>query len=127
MEVALTAFGAMTKILVVSIVGVVIAIYPRGNPTMPKEAMQHMSRVSSWVFLPFLILYSMANGLTPKSLAKSSILILFSLVGNVLGFAIARCFEWVHCNRRLGRVVTIACGTPNQVLHVLFFLFSLSR
>ena len=121
----LTAFGAMAKIFIVSAIGVYIATTPKGDPVFPPSCMKQISRVSNTVFLPYLIVYSMASAINGEILAKGCVLILFSAGANIFGIWLAGKFEWIHDDRDFGRVVTIACGTPNQLSLPIMVLTSM--
>jgi hypothetical protein len=83
-EVMLASFYAMLRVFLTSSVGVFIASYPAGNVIFPPSCMQQISRVSNFVFLPFLIVYSMASALTLPLLLKGSVLILFSIISGLV-------------------------------------------
>ena len=129
-DVIMAAFGAMANVFICSIVGVYIASYPKGNVIFPATCMQQISRVCNEVFLPFLIMGSMASAITAHTLVNGLVLILFSTVSNIIGLMLGTLLEGFHnaqtdAEWNFARAVTIACGTPNQLSLPIMVLWSM--
>ena len=92
-----------------------MALFPRRNPILPPQALKLLSRLSMYIFGPALTFYSTSSHLNWERVKASLVLAAFSFFQNVLSSLVARLFRPCHKDERLGRVVEIAVGTPNQV------------
>jgi len=116
----LAAAGAMVRVFLTSVVGVVIASVPIGGEIlMTPTAMKLFSRMSNYLFLPFLIIYSSGSSMNTNLLGKGVILIFFSAFGNTLSSLVAMLCEQLHGSsveeKQFAKVIRLAVGTPNQL------------
>ena len=123
-DIALNAFSAMMKIAFMSFVGVFFAKYPRKKPILTIEFIQTLSKLSTNVFIPCLIVTSLGSGVNQDLLSRIGILILFCLIINGLSYTLAytvgRCLHGTSDN--LFTAMTVAIGSPNDMALPLMIL-----
>jgi len=88
-DVMLNAISSMATVSLVSLVGVVCALYPTGDPLMSPVFLRQVARLSSQVFLPALMIYVLGSGLSLRILSDLAILIPFAVLISVVSFVIA--------------------------------------
>jgi predicted permease len=120
------AFGAMMKIFLVSVIGVLSAKYPKGNPLLPRPVIQHISRFSNIVMVPCLIIGGLGSSLSINLLKRVGILIPFSIFTNILSFIIAKYLKILHeSDEMLYKASFITVGSPNTISMPLMIMQSL--
>ncbi|GMH54423.1 hypothetical protein TrRE_jg8018, partial [Triparma retinervis] len=118
---------AMSHVFLISCVGFSLSLFPRSNPLLPAPLLKQLSRLSISIFAPALIIYSTSSALNWDLFKKSIILCLFSISQNLLSLLIGRCTRCLHPDRRFGRVIEIAVGTPNQLSLPIMVMLSMCK
>jgi predicted permease len=129
-----SCFAAMMRIFLVSAVGAFAAKFPRNNRefmdinfvtytniniilallTLP--AIKYISRLSTFVLVPCLIINALGSALSVALLTKMGLLIPFCLFINLLSYGIGYCFKFVHeKNEPLFQASLVAVGSPNSI------------
>ena len=124
--VAANAFGAMMKIFLVSVVGVLCAKYPRGNPLLPVPVLKNVARFCNAVLVPCLILGNLGASLSWGLLTRVGIMVPLSILNNMISLGAARLLKPLHENDELlykASVLTVA--SPNTISMPLMVLQSL--
>ena len=80
-----------------------------------------------FVFSPALTFYSTSYHLDWERVKVALILAAFSFFQNILSFFVARCFRRFHKDERLGRVVEVAVGNPNQLALPILVMLSMCK
>ena len=62
LDVGLTALVAMGRIALLSAVGYLCAVYPTGAPLLPPPTVKILSRISTTLLLPSLIVVALGKG-----------------------------------------------------------------
>ena len=117
-EIALNAFSAMSKIALMSCVGVFLAKYPKHKPIMNLEFIQTLSKLSNNVFVPCLILTSLGSGVNLDLLSRIGVLVLFCAIINLISFFFAHTLGWwLHgrCKDDMYIALAVAIGSPNAI------------
>ena len=117
-EIAFNAFSAMSKIALMSCVGVFLAKYPRSKPIMNLEFIQTLSKLSNNVFVPCLIMTSLGSGVNLELLSRIGVLILFCAIINLISFFFAHTIGWwLHgrCKDDMYIALAVAVGSPNAI------------
>jgi len=77
---------AMMKLLLISIVGIISARYPKNEPILPPSSLRYLSRLSNIVLTPCLILSSLGGTINFELFQRIGILTLFCFIINILSF-----------------------------------------
>ena len=118
---------AMSHVFLISAVGFCLSLFPRSNPLLPAPLLKQLSRLSISIFGPALIFYSTSSALDWVLFKKAIILCLFSVSQNLLCLVIGRMFRCFHPDRRFGKVIEIAVGTPNQLSLPIMVMLSMCK
>lgn len=110
------------KLLVISIVGILAAKYPKNDPILPPGALKHMSRLSNIVLLPCLIIKSLGGTINVSLLLRIGILTLFCFMINSISFLICDVIGYrIHGeengnrNSELFIAIKVAVGNGNAI------------
>lgn len=121
-SIILSSSKAMMKLLVISIVGILAAKYPRNDPILPPGALKHMSRLSNIVLLPCLIIKSLGGTINFSLLLRIGILTLFCFMINSISFLICDVIGYrIHGeengdrNSELFIAIKVAVGNGNAI------------
>lgn len=128
-SVALASLSAMARILIISIVGYVSALYPKNQPFLDVLARNRLSRINTYICMPCTILYILGVGLTPAIFDKVLIMVVFALctftgsyiIGYVLGGFL------IEDDKILYQAVVVAIGTPNSVSFPMMIMESMCQ
>ena len=101
--------------------------FPRSNPLLPAPLLKQLSRLSMFIFAPALIIYSTSSALNWSLFKKAIILFVFSICQNLLSLLVGRLTRCLHPDRRFGRVIEIAVGTPNQLSLPIMVMLSMCK
>lgn len=120
------AFGAMMKIFLVSVIGVLSAKYPEGNPLLPTPVIKHISRFSNIVMVPCLIIGGLGASLSLNLLRRVGILIPLSILNNLISMGIGRCLSCIHeQDEMLFKASVLTVASPNTISMPLMVMQSL--
>lgn len=128
-SVSLASLSAMARILLISIVGYVSALYPKNQPFLDVVARNRLSRINTYICMPCTILYILGVGLTPAIFDKVSIMVVFALctftgsyvIGYILGGFL------IEDDKILYQAVVVAIGTPNSVSFPMMIMESMCQ
>jgi hypothetical protein len=118
LQIAANAFSAMARVGITSVVGIVLAKFPKAKPLMPLQFLQQLSRLSNNVFVPALIVESLGSGVNVSMLKRMGVLIPLCAVINLTSFALAHTFGWFMHGRKqddMYLALTVAIGSPNAI------------
>ena len=116
-NIIVTTLLALLKIVIISIAGILCAIYPKNDPLLSQAALKYLSRLSNLLFLPCLVVASLGSALSPSILRRIGIMIPFGLVIICISYMIVNTLGTLMHEKdaRLFRAVAIAVGSPNAV------------
>jgi predicted permease len=108
---------AMVKIFLISIVGVVLAKYPKKDPILPPLMLKYLSKLSNNVFVPCLIISSLGSAITYQLLQRIGILIIFSGITNLISYGFGFSFgRLLHgSDDAMFIALIVAIGSPNAI------------
>jgi predicted permease len=86
LSIMLNAFAAMTKIFLISAVGIFLAKYPAKDPMLPAIMIKYLSKLVNNVFIPCLIINSLGSAITAELLQRIGVLVLFCFVANAISY-----------------------------------------
>jgi predicted permease len=115
-SVMLNAVSSMATVSLVSLVGVLCALYPTDNPLISPAFLQQIARLSSLVFLPALMIYVLGSGLSLKIISELGILIPFAFLISIISFVIANSVGKVivRDDTSLRSGLIVCCCMPNS-------------
>jgi hypothetical protein len=78
----------MIKLLLISLVGIFGALYPRNDPIIPQESLRYLSRLLNLILLPFLVIYSLGSTLSIQLLSDLGVLIFYCFLVVITSYLI---------------------------------------
>jgi predicted permease len=116
LQVFLMSFSAMTKVAILSSVGILCCIYPKDSPILTPQLTKGLSRLSNFVLIPALITASLGSTVTVPLLQRFGILIVMCVIVMLISYMNTWAFKWLHeDNRMLFSAVMVAVGSPNAI------------
>jgi predicted permease len=116
LSIMLNAFAAMTKIFLISAVGIFLAKYPAKDPMLPAIMIKYLSKLVNNVFIPCLIINSLGSAITAELLQRIGVLVLFCFVANAIsyffGYTVGRLLHG-RSDDAMFIALTVAIGSPN--------------
>ena len=115
---AMNSFQAMLKVFIVCFVGFLAAKYPRGSPLLTKPALQVVSKLSTYIFIPCLTMSSLGSSLSFPMLQKIGFIVLCSPFVTVVSQLMMRLCSGMmdaSTNDALLKVIYVAVGFPNTI------------
>lgn len=116
LSIMLNAFAAMTKIFLISAVGIFLAKYPAKDPMLPAIMIKYLSKLVNNVFIPCLIINSLGSAITAELLQRIGVLVFFCFVANAIsyffGYTVGRLLHG-RSDDAMFIALTVAIGSPN--------------
>lgn len=116
LSIMLNAFAAMTKIFLISAVGIFLAKYPAKEPMLPAIMIKYLSKLVNNVFIPCLIINSLGSAVTAQLLQRIGVLVLFCFVANAIsyffGYTVGRLLHG-RSDDAMFIALIVAIGSPN--------------
>lgn len=85
-SIILSSSAAMLKLLLISIVGILCAKYPKNDPILPPVSLRYISRLSNIVLLPCLILKNLGGSVTLSLLGRIGGVTIFCFITNSISY-----------------------------------------
>jgi hypothetical protein len=124
-QVLITAVLAMAKILVITLLGVLCALRPKGDPLFPQALLQQMGRLCNLLFLPALIASSIGANVTLASLQEYLPLLFGDTVVRIIGYIVVLlCGKLLPVEPRVFRAVKVSTGLASAAVCKCFSVCS---
>jgi hypothetical protein len=126
-QVLITAVLAMAKILVITMLGVLCAMRPKGDPLFPQALLQQMGRLCNLLFLPALIGSSIGANVTLASLQEYLPLLFGDTVVRIIGYSVVLlCGKLLPVEPRVFRAVKVCTSLASVLFKMVICLCSCS-
>ena len=115
---ALNSFQAMLKVFLVCSVGFIAAKFPKGAPLLTKPALQVVSKLSTFIFIPCLTMSSLGSSISFAILQKIGFVVFCSPLVTLISQLIMKlctCFMDISTSNSLLKVMYVAVGFPNTI------------
>ena len=116
MSVFLIALSAMVKVALISLVGVLLSIYPKADPLLTPSIMKKLSALTTVIFVPALVVQSLGSSISFELLQRFGILVFLCLLIIFISYANTYALRWLHeDDPKLFLAVLVAAGSPNAI------------
>jgi predicted permease len=116
---AANSFQAMLKVFIICFVGFMCARYPVDKPLLSKPALQYISKMSTFIFIPCLSMSSLGSSLSFSLFSRIGFLLLCcpatTLVSHIISEVVNRFLLGSEVDISMSTVVSVACCFANTI------------